>query len=268
MTTRTLVPMFLLLSAAGAAATAAAASGLAFGQEAEPFPAEEVRIDGDANRFYVFMGPKKETKRPKDGFGLVVVLPGGSGGADFKGFVGRIYEQALGDDVVVAQLVAPKWTDSQTIVWPTERTKTPGMEFTTEEFVEAAVADVANRVKIDRSRVFVLAWSSSGPAAYSLSLKKKKSPTGFFIAMSVFRREWMPPLDEAKGEAYFLLQSPDDEITKFADAEDARKALEKEKAKVTLVSYPGGHGWHGNVYGYLRDGFSFLEKNRAKPGGR
>lgn len=230
------------------------------------FPVQDLKTAKNERQRFFLMGPKEGAKKPKDGFGLVVVLPGGTGGEDFKGFVQNIYEEALSDDWLVAQLVSVKWTDDQTTIWPSDKLRVPKMEFTTEEFVEAAVADVSKKHPIDRSRIFVLAWSSGGPAAYSLSLQKKKSPTGFFIAMAVFRREWMGSLDEAKGEAYFLFQSPDDEKTAFSHAEDALKTLKAEGAKVELLSYPGGHGWHGNVYGSLRQGFSWLEKNKSKPG--
>jgi len=230
------------------------------------FPVLDTTVGKDPNQRFFLMGPKAKADKPKSGYGLVVVLPGGTGDADFKGFVQNIYENALDDEWILAQLVSVKWTPNQTAVWPCDKVRAPKMEFTTEEFIEAAIADVAKRHPIDRSRIFVLAWSSGGPAAYSLSLQKKKSPTGFFVAMAVFRREWMGSLDEAKGEAYFLFQSPEDTQTEYSHAEDALKTLQKAGAKAELVSYPGGHGWHGDVFGYLRRGFAWLEKNKSKPG--
>ncbi len=43
-------------------------------------------------------------------------------------------------------------------------------------------------------------------------------------------------------------------------AEQARKALEENGAKVQLETYAGGHGWHNSVYGHIRKGIDWLEK--------
>jgi predicted esterase len=139
------------------------------------------------------------------------------------------------------------------------------MEFTTEELIEAVIADAVKARKVDRARVHVLGWSSSGPALYAHSLGKKKSAVGWYVAMSVFHPNELPALSAAKGLPYFLDHSPDDKTCPFADAEAAKKALEKAGAVVNLVAYEGGHGWHDNPYARLRDGVDWLEKNRAKP---
>lgn len=228
-------------------------------------PSEEITIRGSPRMQYFLHGPKKEGAAPREGYGLLVVLAGGGGGRDFQGFVKRIYTGALGNDWIAAQPIAVKWTESQEAVWPTAKVRVPKMEFTTEAFVERVVADVGRRHKIDPRRVFLLAWSSGGPAAYAISLQKEKSPTGFYIAMSVFRTQWLPSLAEARGEAYFLDHSPDDKVCKFRLAKEAERLLGKQGAKVRLVTYDGGHGWHGDVFGRLREGFRWLEKNRAKP---
>ena len=74
----------------------------------------------------------------------------------------------------------------------------------------------------------------------------------------------MESLKNAKGQAYFLLHSPEDFIS-MDYPKQAEKSLTKKKAKVKLVTYPGGHGWVGDVYGNMRQGISFLESNHAKP---
>src|SRR5262245_10628699 len=205
-------------------------------------PSQDLRAGKDEKKQYFLIGPMKDAKTPAAGFGLVVVMPGGPGSADFHPFVKRIYKNALPDGYLAAQPVAIKWKDDQEIVWPTDKNRVEGMKFSTEEFVEAVIAEVGKKHKLDQRRVFTLSWSSSWPAAYALSLRYKKSVTGSFVAMSVFRPEWLPPVERAKGHAYYLYHSPADRICKFAMAEEARKKLTEAGASVELKKYDGGHG--------------------------
>ena len=92
------------------------------------------------------IGPKEGATAPKDGYGLLIVMPGGGGGRGFHPFVKRIYKHVLGDDWVAAQPIAVRWSEKQVIVWPTKGSPVKGMKFTTEEFVEDAIADVRSRV--------------------------------------------------------------------------------------------------------------------------
>jgi RNA polymerase sigma factor (sigma-70 family) len=230
-------------------------------------PAQELQAGGDVNKRYFLIGLKKDTKPAGKGLGLIVAMPGGDGSADFHPFVRRIYKHAVPEGYVLAQPVAVRWTEDQEIVWPTKKTPVPGMKFSTEEFVEAVIKDVADKHKIDPERVFTLTWSSSGPAAYAVSLSSDKI-TGSFVAMSVFKPDLLPPLEKAKGHAYFLYHSPDDRVCPFRMAEQAEKDLKKNGAVVKLTTYQGGHGWRGNLYDNIRDGIEWLKKNhstRAKP---
>ncbi|MBI4880697.1 MAG: hypothetical protein HY812_13715 [Planctomycetes bacterium] len=136
--------------------------------------------------------------------------------------------------------------------------------FTTEECVIDVVKEVQKKTKVDRARVFTLTWSSSGPAGYALSLLPKSPVTGTFVAMSLFKPEDLPSLEEAKGHPYYILHSPEDFIP-IAVAEQARDELKDNKAKVELRTYEGGHGWHGDVYGTVRAGLEWLDENKAKP---
>lgn len=230
-------------------------------------PSQDLRVGGDEAKRYFLIGPHPEAKRPESGFGLVVVLPGGGGGANFHPFVKQIFESALPEDFLAAQAVAPTWTADQQIIWPTERNPVAGMKFSTEAFVEALVEEVAKKQKIDRRRVFTLSWSSSGPAAYALSMRKKRLVTGSFIAMSVFKPTELPPLGESKGHPYYLYHSRDDKTCAFRFAEQARDGLRKAGAAVELATYEGGHGWRGNVYADIRAGIAWLDQHRAKSAG-
>src|SRR5262249_24214733 len=162
-----------------------------------------------------------------------------------------------------AKPVAVKWTEKQQIVWPTDKNRVEGMKFSTEEFVDAVIKDVAGKYKLDPERAFTLTWSSSGPAAYAASLSNNKI-TGSFIAMSVFKPDLLPPLEKAKGHAYFLYHSPDDRVCPFRMAEQAVGELKKGGATVKLATKDGGQGWRGNRYGNCREGVEGLEKNHAR----
>jgi predicted esterase len=202
---------------------------------------QDLRADKDENKRYFLIGPRKGVT-PKKGYGLLVVLPGGEGSADFHLFVKRIYKNAVPQEYLLAQPVAVKWTEKQAIVWPTEKNRTEGMKFSTEAFVDAVIKHVGGRHQLDPERTFILAWSSSGPVAYAVSLTSKKV-TGSFIAMSVFRTNLLPPLETAKGHSYFLYHSPDDRVCPIWMAEQATKELERSGARVKLATYKGGHGW-------------------------
>jgi predicted esterase len=229
-------------------------------------PSQDLRAGGDANKGFFLIGPRKGAREPRRGFGLVAVLPGGPGGADFNRFVKLIYKQAVPDGYLVAQPVAVRWTEKQFIVWPTEKVPAAKMRFTTEEFVAAVIKDVAARHKVDPRKVFTLSWSSSGRAGYALSLTDK-AVAGTFVAMSVFKPKELPPLEKAKGHPYYLYHSREDEVCPFRMAQQAARELKKNGAAVKLQTYKGKHGWNAGL-GHIREGIVWLEKNAAAAGGK
>jgi predicted esterase len=233
-------------------------------QPADDTPVQDLRAGKDENRRYFLIGPNKDAQAPEEGWGLVLILPGGDGSADFNPFCKAIWKQVLSERSLAAELVAPKWTPDQVIVWPTDKNRTKGMKFTTEDFVEAVVADVQGNHRIDPKRVFTLSWSSGGPAAYAASLAGKTSVKGSLVAMSVFSPTWLPPLERAKGHAYYVYHSPDDKVCPVRLAENARDQLRKAGAEVEYATYAGGHGWRGDTIGDLKAGFEWLEKNAKK----
>ena len=231
-------------------------------------PSEEREAKGDAHKRYFLIGPRKNTPAPTAGFGLVIIMPGGDGSADFHPFVKRIYKNALPDRYLAAQPVAVKWTPDQKIVWPTSLSKVAGMKFTTEDFVESLIDDVAKKHKLDRSKIFTLSWSSSGPAAYAISLQPKSPVRGSFIAMSVFKPNLLPDLKLARGHAYYLFHSEQDRICPFRMAEQAKTSLAEIGATVRLETYEGGHGWRGNVFHDIRAGIDWLDRNKKISSGQ
>jgi predicted esterase len=239
----------------------------ALGQDIADIASKELHAGGDLNKRYFLIGAGKDDKPPKEGYNLIVIMPGGGGGDKFHPFVRRIYKNALGDKFLVAQPVAFKWHASQKIVWPTKVNPTDSQKFATEDFIEAVIQDVKKHYKINNRNIFTLSWSSSGPAAYAISLQKSTQVKGSFIAMSVFRRNWLPPLDTAKGHIYYLLHSPEDTICPFSHAEQAKVELAEAGAIVQLDTYKGGHGWYGDVYGNIQRGITWLtaKMNQEKP---
>src|SRR5262249_52669660 len=147
---------------------------LAAQEDVADVASQDLRAGKDEHKRYFLIGPAKDAPPPKNGYGLLVVLPGGDGSADFHPFVKRIFKNALPNGYVVAQPVAMKWTDKQQIVWPTAKNRVEGMKFTTEEFIDAVIKDTGDKHKLDPERVFTLTWSSSGPAAYAGSLSSDK----------------------------------------------------------------------------------------------
>ena len=226
-------------------------------------PSQDLHLGKDENKRYLLAGPLKDAKMPKDGYALLVVMPGGEGSANFHPFVKRVYKNALPDGFLVVQPVPPKWTPDQQIIWPTEKSKVTGMKFTTEDFVEGIIEELEKTQKIDPARVFTLSWSSSGPAAYILSTRKKGLVKGSLIAMSVFHKEELD-LDVAKDQNYYILHSPDDKVCPFKMAEEARDTLRKQGANVEFATYAGGHGWQGNVFANIRNGVEWLLDPKAK----
>ena len=224
----------------------------------------DLRAGDDENKRYFLIG-SADLNKPKDGgFRLLLVLPGGDGSAAFQPFVQRIYENALPANYLIAQLVAPRWSDEQAnqLVWPTKLSPWEGMKFSTEEFISSVIDDVKKRCTIDDKHIFTLSWSSSGPAAYAASLDEKTQITGSLVAMSVFKPDQLPDLKRAKDKLYYILHSPQDMIPiRFAEA--ARDQLAAAGAKTKLQTYEGGHGWHGDVYGNIRAGVEWLEGQQA-----
>ncbi len=250
------------LAVCGACVLAPASRAIAQ-EDVADIPLDDRTIGGDKHKRYLLIGPVPKAEAPAEGFGLVVVMPGGDGSDEFQYFVKRILKYALPDGYVVAQPVAFNWAPGQRIVWPTRKSKVMGQKFSTEDFVAAVIEDVKKQHKIDAKRVFTLSWSSSGPAAYAISLDENSPVRGSYIAMSVFKPASLPDLKLAKGHAYFIDHSPDDKVCPFKMAEEARDKLKAAGAAVEFSTYEGGHGWHGDMWGRIRRGITWLEA--AKP---
>ncbi|MBC8138872.1 MAG: hypothetical protein H8F28_23585 [Fibrella sp.] len=215
---------------------------------------------GDANKLYRLVGFDPKAPAPKEGYSLLLLLPGGDGGEDFRWFIQRIKKNALPKNMLVAQLVAPQWGEwqAENLVWPTRINPFHGMKFSTEEFIEATIADVKRQTKIAPAQIYTMAWSSSGPAIYTHLATKGSSVAGAFIAMSVFRPNEIPAPESLRGKRVYLYHSPQDFI-KIQQARDGEAYLKSHGVSVRFEEYKGGHGWHGDVFGAIRKATNFVQ---------
>lgn len=203
---------------------------------------------------------------PEYGYKLIVVLPGGDGSDDFRFFVGEIQEQALPEGYLLAQLIAPVWDPNQPerVVWPTQGLKWPTMQFSTEQFIEAVIDDIAETHELNERHIYALGWSSGGPPVYATAMQEQTRLSGAFVIMSVFHPQQYSPAENAKGRAFYILHSPDDFIA-MRFPEQAVQTLTAAGASATLQTYDGGHGWHGDVFGMIRHGIEWLEQAGQSP---
>lgn len=221
-------------------------------------PVSKVRslqLDSGAWTRFVTMSPMQSAKTSSAGYRVLFVLPGGDGSVEFQPFVQNICYQALGGDYLVIQLIAPPQ-----IVWPTSDSRSRFA--TTEASIAGVLNKLSEKVAIDRSKVFALAWSSSGPAAYTSLLKETSPLKGAFVAMSVFKPKSYPPLKNANGKRVYLLHSPEDKTCPYGMAKHAESELRTAGATVQLTDYAGGHGWHGDVMNNIRTGMNWLNGAR------
>jgi len=240
----------------GATPRAASAEATAGDDAAAP----PIKVDvGQGQGEYLLVPPGESSKEKPAG--LLVVLPGGDGSADFHPFVRNIQRMALAGAYAVAQPIATKWTPDQEITWPTNKVKVAGMKFGTEQLVAKVVDDVAAKHSIDRKRVYLLAWSSGGPAAYATLMQMESPATGALVAMSVYQPDHLPAPKNAAGRSFYILHSRQDQVCPFRMAEQGRDVLRKAGAKVEFAEYDGGHGWQGDVFGNIQRGVEWLEKS-------
>src|SRR5262245_654716 len=153
---------------------------------AENISVERRQAGGNPKQQYFLMRHRQPGK-PADKFGLVVVVPGGPGTAEFLTFGANVLTGvAIPDDFLVAQLVAPRWRQGDDrIVWPSHVFPDEKAEFTTEAFLAAVIDEVSRKEPIDQRFVFTLGWSSSGHVLYSASTRLPQV-RGSVIAMSRF----------------------------------------------------------------------------------
>ena len=136
-------------------------------------PCEDLRVGGNEQQRYFLIGLTANEKQPKDGFPLLLILPGGDGSADFNPFVKRIWKNALPEGMLVAQLVAVASDNKDQIVWPTAKDKEPKQKFTTEAFIKAVVTDIKAKHKIDDAKVYALGLVFGRPRSLRIDARER-----------------------------------------------------------------------------------------------
>lgn len=233
-------------------------------QDPEPASrAVEQTLDSHDRAPFFVIPPRAEAA---ESLALLVVMPGGPGSRDFLSWVENGILGAAPDDCVGLMMTATKWRDDQRIVWPSAKSKVPGMRYTSESHVLAAVAAVRERFpRIADGRIALLAWSSSGPVAYSLLCGKNVPFSRGYVAMSVWRDLSKGEIGAAEGRRFVLEQSPEDTTTTFPHVREAYAALTDAGAIVRLSTYAGGHGWHDRPIPRLRQNLAWLYGDEAAP---
>jgi|GEM_PF-1281247 len=229
--------------------------------ELTKMPTQTVLIGNDKHKRYELIGPREGAKMPEGGYHLLVILPGGDGGADFNPFLRRIALKALPANYIVAQVVAPVWSDKAQMVWPTAKLPDEKMAFPTEQLIREVLIDLKARHAINTQHTYLMGWSSGGPPVYTCVTMPDMPVAGAFVAMSVFKPDLLPALEGAKGRAVYLLHSPTDHI-RIDFAKAAEEKLAAAGARTKLTTYQGGHGWKGDVFGEIRRGIQWLETSK------
>lgn len=234
--------------------------GLAFATA--PAAAEGIKaVAGNEKQRYFLVGDPGKNP-PAEGWGILIVLPGGDGSAEFHPFVTNIGENFAPDGYLTIQLVAVEGDPN--LVWPTKRSlkQTKKQDFSTEQHASAVIKEVESGlpagVKLDPRKRLVMGWSSGGPAAYAIAADGELEFSGAFVAMSVFWLREIQPVQEVRGKRFALLQSPQDQVTPWANVQQAEAALTRAGAVVWKRGYAGGHGWQGDSLEKLRAGLRWL----------
>jgi predicted esterase len=208
-------------------------------------------LPSGAKTRYIPIPPSANQAKPAAGYPLLFVLPGGNGSEEFHPFVRTIHSDHLDGRFFVAQLIAPPQS-----VWPTEGSRS--QIATTDDSIRFIVEQIRKQHPIDPTRVFALAWSSSGPAIYESILKDNSPLTGAYIAMAVFRPKDFSTFKSIAGKRLFLLHSPEDKVCPYSMAKEAQTTLSAAGGDLRMLDYAGGHGWQGDVKTNIRTGMDWL----------
>lgn len=228
-------------------------------------PAVNFAAQYDNQKRYTLIGLRQD--EPLKPHKVLLVMPGGDGQAGARDFLRRVYKNSLSSEWLLVQVIAPRWDAAQAeeVVWPTRLTPYAAAEFDTESLLDAVLSDLKGRTPIDPAHVYLMAWSSGGPAAYAAMMNQQTPFKGAFIAMSVLPRAKPADWANTKDRRFWLYQSPDDNTTPMKHAQDADAILKRSGAKVELRSYPGGHGWQGDVYPAIKSAVDWLAAPESAP---
>ncbi len=227
------------------------------------------QIAGDAKRAYWLIDPREVTPRlggiqeqptirltssvtvlnladpagQKDRAGLIVVLTTDGDAASAAAFWQDVAVKALGRNYLIAVVNAPKWTDSQHVVWVTETDmkQFKGATFSTESLVDSVVRDVFTTYpdQINSERVFLHGAGNGAAATYAAALAEKSVFKGFYILSGSFKSAALPPVDRSSTRRFYIQNAKDDKLHPFWAAEAAKTLLTQKGAIVKLEPSSG-----------------------------
>ena len=226
--------------------------------DVKDIPDQSYFLGGDQMKRYLVSG-KIDPDKTQD---LLIVMPGGTGDAEFHPFVKRIFKHELDGNWLLAQPIAPNWDDKDDrVVWPAINNPYDPAKFMMEGFIDGMIDEMGGKGHAKIGKIYMLAWSSSGPAVYSYLANGKHDIAGAFIAMSIFNRDLIKGTGVLHTKRIFLLHSPDDQVIPIQQAEAARDEFARRGIDAKLETYPGGHGWSGPVWQLIDEGFAFLRSS-------
>jgi len=232
----------------------------------EELPHEDLKAGNDSQKRYTLIGPSPKVTIGAEGYGLIVMIPGaGQTGADWLPRAMEFAQDLPNERYLFAYPFSVKWNEKQTNAWPTVKVPEKGMKFSTEEFLEALVADVKTRHKVDARRVFLYGYQASTRVAYAAGLRPRSPFTGIMAAMGEMKLKDLPPIAGARGRVWYLLSWDDPNYCPAGKMEEARAALAKAGAKVELKQFDGKQYLGGQGCAVLLAGLQWLEKNAGEP---
>ncbi|MEL7239189.1 MAG: hypothetical protein AAGK78_10025 [Planctomycetota bacterium] len=226
--------------------------------------AAEPSVVADNEKQQYFLIGEPAENMPDEGWGVLLVLPGGDGSADFHPFVRNIGERFAPEGYLTIQLVAV--AGDPNLTWPTRTSleRTEKQAFTTEDHAAAVLADVEanlpDGVRLNPTKRLALGWSSGGVAVQALLSSADLNLAGAFIAMSICSLADLKPSDMLDDKAIAWLQSPQDRMTPWMHVNRAREIATDAGAAWWQRGYAGGHGWKGDSLDKLRAGLLWLDE--------
>ena len=119
-------------------------------------------------------------------------------------------------------------------------------------------ADHEDRSALHLPSGLVIGWTTG----LCIITESGDARTGWLIAMSVFKPDLLPPLENARNRPIYIYHSPADQLCSYFMAKEAEETLRSQGATVELATYDGGHGWRGTVYDDIRVGINWLEEHQ------
>ena len=233
---------------------------------AQDLPVQHLKAGGDAHKRYFIIGPSVKATAAGQPLGLLVFLPGGEKSGEDWLDTGKGWARQLpSDQYIFAFPVSVRWNEKQTNPWPTAKTPEKGMKFSTEEFLEAVVAEIMKNQKIDSKRVFLFAYQQSATAGYAAGLRPQSPFTAISIGCGGLKSKDLPALGAAARRLWYLVSWPGDRGATPKEMQDARAVLSKTRAMVELKEYTEALFLGGKGCDAIKEMIAWFESKTGSP---